>query len=319
MKRLSALAVCLLVCACNHDGSGPRDGGSQVGDPFAAVNALVKSKDYPAAVQKLEAMRAQKGDDPEVSLRLMELYHRQDEPARAIMRGRDAIAAHPDAKELYVPLADLYAQNLQFEPAQALLLEARKRGIDDKEVAFKLGTVLANLHDNTGARAEFERALAAGLEERLGKYNLALLSVAEDDRPKARAMLEDVVAKNPKFSAAKRELAHVILDQAILDAGESRQVDMAQVNVAMNMLWDLKDDLKEDWRVYEAMGDGWLLQGDFDASVAAYTDALRYGKNPKSVEARYRVAMTKKKEADAKKAKDKGQEPAGPKPGGAPK
>src|SRR4030095_12696188 len=132
-------------------------------------------------------------------------------------------------------------------------------------------------------------------------YNLALLALADQDRAKAREILEDVVAKNPKFPAAKRELAHVILDQAVLEGRDQKQLDVAKVQSAMDMLWEIKDELKDDWRVCEAMGDGWLLLGDYDACLAAYTDALRLGQSPKSVVDRYRIAATRKKELDAKK------------------
>ena len=327
MNRLPALALCLLTLACDHDGGAPTGRTPTAGgatsngattstaekERFAAVSERVKAKDIPGAIQLLEAMRRTQPDDPAVALRLMELYHNQNEPAKAILRGRDALAAHPDATELYVPLAELYLRANQYELAKSVLLEARVHGVDDKEVAYRLGTVYANLDQRAEARVEYERALAAGLEERLGKYNLALLAIADQDRPRAQSILEDVVAKNPKYAAAKRELAHVVLDQAILSARESKQVDVAQINKAMDMLWGLKDELKDDWRVCEAMGDGWLLLGDYDASLAAYTEALRLGRNPKSVEERYRVAATRKKELDAQKAAAEGGKAVDPK------
>jgi tetratricopeptide (TPR) repeat protein len=302
MKRLPALALCLLALACDRDGGPVNAATGAEKDRFAAVAALVKAKDTAGAIQALEAMRRTQPDDPGVALRLMELYNRQNEPAKAILRGRDALAAHPDAKELYVPLAELYLRAAQHELALPVLLEARARGVDDKEVAYRLGTVYANLDRRAEARAEYERALAAGLEERLGKYNLALLALADQDRPRAQSILEDVVAKNPGYAAAKRELAHVVLDQAIIAAREEKHVEMAAVNKAMDMLWGIKDELKDDWRVCEAMGDGWLLLGDYDASLAAYTEALRLGREPKSVQDRYRVAALRKKEVDAQKA-----------------
>ena len=68
----------------------------------------------------------------------------------------------------------------------------------------------------------------------------------------------------------------------------------------------LLGELKDDWRTAEAMGDGWLLAGDLDAALAAYTDALRFGQNPPSVEARYRVA----KQAQIDAQKKAGKSPA---------
>lgn len=327
MQRLPALALCLLAFACDPHTNDPVASGNP-GERFAAVNAKVKAKDLPGAIQVLEDMRRVDPNDPAVALRLVDLYHRQKETAKAILRARDALAAHPEAVDLYVPLAELYLRESQHEMALPVLLEARARGVSDKEVAYRLGTVYATLDRHAEARAEYERALAAGLEEHLGKYNLALLALAEQDRAGARKILEDIVAKHPKYAAAKRELAHVILDQAILDAGDQKQLDVAKINEVMNMLWEVKDELKDDWRVCEAMGDGWLLLGDYEASIASYTEALRLGKNPKSVEDRYRVAVTRKKELDAQKQAAEGGagEPVEPpksgavlKPGKAPK
>ena len=166
--------------------------------------------------------------------------------------------------------------------------------------------------------APSSRARASGSEAHLIDYNLALLALHDSDRKQARELLDKVVAEKPKFAPGKRELAHLILDNAILDAGESKVVDKQKVDQVMNMLWDIKDELKDDWRVCESMGDGWLLLGDFDASIAAYTDALRLGQNPKSVEDRYRVAVKLKREADAKK-EEAAPSDGEPKAGGAPK
>jgi tetratricopeptide (TPR) repeat protein len=328
MNRIPALALCLVACACNPGGDGsskePASGmkavpaaGKDAG--FEAVTELVKARDHAGAARLLEEMRAERGEDPAVVLRLLDVYHRMGEPARASQPGRAGVAAHPDAHALYPPLAELYMRVPQFDLAKETLLAAREHGVDEKEVAFRLATCEASLGATDTARAEFERARAAGSPPHLIDYNLALLALQDGDRARARKLFETLVAENPGYAPGKRELAHLILDQAILDARASRNVDKKQVDQVMNMLWDIKDELDDDWRVHESMGDGWLLLGDFDASIASYTEALRLGPNPKSVEERYRAAVTLKREADARKA---GADPAaggGTEGGGAPR
>jgi tetratricopeptide (TPR) repeat protein len=296
MQRPLLLALALLACAC-HPEHAPAD------DPLAGAKALIVSKDYSAAIEKLEALRTQGGDDPQVASLLMELYEQQNDPARAILRGRSALALHPDAKALYIPLSRLYTHAKQYQTSKELLLDARKAGVDEKDVAFQLGTCLAYLDDIAGARAEYARALAAGYPEAEVQYNLGLLAVREQDRAGARAIFAAIVAKKPDYLPAQRELAHVILDQAILDAQKTGKVDQDVVKKLMSTLWDLKDKMKTDWRVNESLGDGWFLLGDYDAALVSYTDALRLGQNPASVEARFREAATRKKDLAALRAK----------------
>ncbi len=302
MQRPLLLAVCLFACACHQK-------PPVAADPYAGVRALVESRAYPAAVQQLEDMRAKNGDDAMVVLMLMDLYGRQGDPARAILRGRAMLSAHPDAKSIYIPLSRLYTVAGQHQVAKDLLLDARKVGVDDKDVAFQLGTTLAYLDDIPGARAEYARALAAGYPEQEVQYNLGLLAVHEQDRDGARAIFEGIVAKHPDYLQAKRELAHVVLDQAILEAHASQKLDKAKIDLVMNTLWDLKDKLKDDWRVNESLGDGWFLLGDYDAALASYTDALRLGQNPKSVEERYRAAKQRKLDLAASRPKVPASEP----------
>jgi tetratricopeptide (TPR) repeat protein len=68
--------------------------------------------------------------------------------------------------------------------------------------------------------------------------------------------------------------------------------------------------LRDDWYLYEVMGDAWMLVGDFDAALESYTEALRLGRNPKSVEDRYRVA----KQQQMARAKEQQEQEAPPAP-----
>jgi tetratricopeptide (TPR) repeat protein len=107
----------------------------------------------------------------------------------------------------------------------------------------------------------------------------------------AIAALEEVVRASPDWPAGRRELGRAILD--------SLPQDKAEVNRALDLLIGVQPQLVDDWRLQESIGDAWLLLGDFDAAVLAYTEALRLGQNPKSVEDRYRVAVTKQRERDS--------------------
>jgi tetratricopeptide (TPR) repeat protein len=159
-----------------------------------------------------------------------------------------------------------------------------------------MGSVLGRMGELDAARAEFERAGKAGVEEKLVIYNQALLLTQQDQTLKARTMFAGLVEKYPTWAPAKRELA---LADLALEKVKGESFDRAVVDRALDTLMSVKDALPNDWRLYEGIGDAWLLKGDYDASVFAYTEALRYGKNPKSVESRYVVAKKKQNEAHA--------------------
>lgn len=304
MNRTSLLACTLLLAACHPTKEAPAPAASGV--QLEAAEQLIQKKDYPGAIALLEEQRAQFGNDPKLVARLVDLYKAQGDPSRAILRARETLELHPDAKALYVPLAQLYLSVGESTKAKEVLLQGRTAGADDVQVSLTLGSCLGKLGDTVGARAEFERAGKAGLDERTLRYNLALVSLQERKFTEARDTLEEVVKKNPEWPPAKRELGRLLL--------QISPEDRASVTRGMDMLWSLKDTLKDDWRVYEGMGDGWLIVGDYQAAVTAYTEALRLGQNPKSVEDRYRIAKGKLNEQQAAAAGTTAKAPADPQP-----
>ncbi len=293
MKRFLTLSLLLLLAACDPDPK-PEENSA-----LARAEALIGKRDYAGATALLESARQTQGEDPAVVKRLVDLYKAQGDPARAIQRARAGLEAHPEANELYVPLANLYVSIKEIESAKKLLTEARQRGIDDAAVSMLLGACLANQEDVAGARAEFERARAAGGDPKAVGMNLALLLVQENKQDQALAAFEALNAQYPDLAGAKRELARLLLADVSSRGKAGEPLDRPKIDRAMDLLWSVKDELKSDWRLHEAMGDGWLLLGDFDASLLSYTEALKLGQNPKSVEDRYRVAKTKQNEQKA--------------------
>lgn len=300
MKRLLSLSLLLLLSACDPD---PK---VTVDSPLQQAEALIAKRDYPGAITVLENERRVNGEVPAVVKRLVDLYRVQGDEARAIQRARAGLEAHPDANELYLPLANLYFSIKQLDQVKPLLVEARRRGIEEAGVSLLMGACLAQQEDTAGARTEFERARAAGADEKLVAMNLGLLLIQEGKSDQALAAFEALSAKHPEMAGPKREIARLLLAQATLKGQAGEPLDRALVDRAMNLLWDVKDELKSDWRMHEAMGDGWLLLGDFDASLLAYTEALKFGRNPKSVEDRYRMA--KKMQNESKQAVSKAED-----------
>jgi Flp pilus assembly protein TadD len=302
MKRLFLLPLLLLATACD-----PEPQPAQT-TPLAQAEALKAKRDYPAAIAVLEAARQSAGEDPDVVRLLVDLYQRQGDEARAIVRAKAGLAANPDARELYVPLANLHFNIKQVDEALLVLAEARKRGIDDANVSMLMGACLANKEDIAGARQEFERARAAGAPDDRASMNLGLLLLQENKTAEALKSFEALLAKYPNMAGAKREVARLLLAGVGEQAKNGAPVDKAAVDRAMKLLVDVKDELAADWRVHEALGDGFFLEGDLESALLSYTEALKQGRNPKSVEERYRVA--KKALNDRQRAAAESKPPA---------
>ena len=295
MKRLAALALLLaLLPACDPDPAVPAPPAGPT--LLEQAEGLMVKHDLAGAKAILEGLHEQGGENPVVTRRLVEIYRAEGNTARAILRARAGLAAHPEAAELYVPLAQMYLEVGQLKEAQAVLAQARERQVDDANVSLLLGACLAKNEDTRGARAEFERAAKAGADEKVVQMNLGLLLVQENQVAEATKVFEELTAKYPKMASAKRELARMLLEQVKQDAVTTKVVDRVKEKRAMDLLWAVKDELASDWRVHEAIGDGWFLEGDYDAALVSYTEALKLGQNPKSVEARYRAAKQRQQE-----------------------
>lgn len=292
---LFVLAVALSGCNPNDK---PDDSAS-----FKQVESLVAKNELDPAIAMLEAMRAKNANDPKVSARLAELYTDKREISKAVILYKEMIEKHPEIGLVQVPLGKIYIGLRQYPPAKECFEKARAQGVGDEYVALSLGICQAQLGDFEAADKEFERALKAGESEKTVRYNQALLRTEQKQMKQAKELLEGILVKDPNYAAAKRELAHVLQVMAPPDA--------ATLKRSMDLLWEVKDELKDDPRMFEFMGDGWLLAGDFEACLASYTEALRLGQNPKSVQDKY--VLAKQRQMDAEKGKPATDEkPANP-------
>ncbi len=284
---LSSLVLAFLVLGCEPKESSPPPSGSR----WSEVERLVKSKDYPAAYAVLEAQIVPGRTDPDLVVRLAEVRRLQGDPIKAILILRAAVDTDPAPQSLFAPLASLYLQVAQTSQAREVLEKARAAGYRSVELALLYGEALGRDGEFEPALRAFDEALEVGAKPSTVQYNRALVLGELKRHDEAIQTLEEVVKSEPKWAAGKRELARAILD--------SVPKDRATVERALDILIEVKDELPEDWRLHESVGDAWLLLGDYDAALAAYTEALRHGKNPKQVEDRYRVAATKKRERDS--------------------
>lgn len=289
---LCLLVLCALLPACDKEKpASTKTSPTATSSRWSAVEDLVRKKDFPAAYAALEAMKVEGQHDAELTLRLAEVRRLQGEPVKAILLLREGIAADPKAHQLVAPLASLYLQVGENNLAREVLENGRAAGASSAEISMLLGQTYGRLELLDQALKEFDGAQALGAKAHVVLYNKALVYGQLKKHDEAIRALEEVVRADPDWPAGRRELARAILD--------SLPKERAVVEHALDLLVGVQDKLPEDWRLHESIGDAWLLLGDYDAALQAYTEALRFGKNPKTVEDRYRVAATKKKERES--------------------
>lgn len=261
---------------------------------LAAAEALMKKRDIDGAFAMLTVLAAAPDAEPKVFQRLAEVHAARSDYSKGVLVLRKGLERHPKNGQLSYNLARLYQVLEQFELACAELDKARANGASERDVAMLYGTCLGQQNKLDEAAVEFDKALAAGAEVPTVRYNQALILSQKKEFVKAQQILEPLVAADPAFNEAKRELAH-----AIMLGG----ADGASANRGLGMLMDLKEPLGgKDFHLYEYMGDGWMLLGDFDAAITCYTEALRLGKNPKAVEDKYATAAKARKKLLKEKA-----------------
>lgn len=280
MKRLPPFGGLILAClvfpvACSR----PSEAGKV---SYEAVDPLLQKRDIAGAEKLLNEMLEQHGMQPGIVMRLARVQRADGREGEAIALLRKASEANPGSPGIWYELGLIYEDIDQYPKAKEALLKAREAGAKDGTICLLLGGVLGRMGETDAAAAEFDRALAAGGEEAQIRYNQALVQFQRKDYKGARAILEALLAKHAGHDESRRELARVLLAEA--------PGDPAQVERAGALLWDIKDKFPEDMHTWELMGDYWMLKSDYVAAVAAYTEALRFGKNPPSVEQKYRVA-----------------------------
>ncbi len=287
MKPLSLCTGLLLACLPLISACKPDSASAKVS--FEAVDPLLQKRDLPGAEKLLNELLEQHGQQPGIVTRLARVMRADGREGEAITLLRRASESHPNSPAIWYELGLIYEDIEQYPKAKEALLKAREAGAKDQAIALLLGGVLGRMGETDAAAAEFDKALAAGGDEVQVRYNQALVQFQRKDYAGARAILEALIAKHPGHDDSRRELARVLLAES--------PGDPVQVERAGAMLWDVKDKFPEDMHTWELMGDYWLLKADYVAAVAAYTEALRFGKNPPHVEAKYRVAEQARRDA----------------------
>lgn len=257
--------------------------GCPAGDVFQDITPKIERGQFEEALVELAALEERgRGGGKRVSYEAICLLALGEQP-KAVKALQEGIEEHPLHHELSVILAEVYLSLGQSRLAVPVLLEARDRGAPDKVVSVTLAICHGHLRSFESALAELERAERSGAPATDVGYNRSLILLEEGRADEARDILEQVLEQSGEHLAALREHARAL----VLTAEGEEDERLVQAVTQVNQVLEIRT---EDWRAYEILGDAFFAQADPMAAIAAYTEALRFGRNPAVVEDKYRAA-----------------------------
>ena len=255
-------------------------------DVSADVLPLMNAGKFEQALSELEAIEARgaegSGEIVNKSICLVAL----GEHPKAVRTLQGGIVTFPEEHGLTVVLADIYLSLGQPRLAKAVLSDARERGAPDEVISVPLAICLGKKGDYEQALIELERAERDGASLTDVGYNKSLILLKEGRADEAKNLLEAVLEQSGEHLAALREHARALVMTAEGEHDVRLDLAISQVNQVLQIR-------TEDWRAYEVLGDAFLAQADPVAAIAAYTEALRFGRNPAEVEDKYRAAAVR--------------------------
>lgn len=208
------------------------------------------------------------------------------EHPKAVRTLLSGISTFPEEHSITIVLADIYLSLGQPRLAKVVLRDARERGAPDQIISVPLAICLGKKGEYEQALVELERAERDGASLTDVGYNKSLILLKEGRADEAKDILEAVLEQSGEHLAALREHARALVMTAEGEHDERLDLAILQVNQVLQIR-------TEDWRAYEVLGDAFLAQADPVAAIAAYTEALRFGRNPAEVEDKYREAAVR--------------------------
>jgi len=253
-----------------------------VGD---ALELMVRG-DFEEALQEFELLqRRSKGGAEAVRWEAICLLALNEQP-KAVRTLKEGIVKFPEEHSLSVVLAEVYLSLGQSQLAVPVLLDARERGASDRVISVTMAVCHGHARSFDRALEELARAERGGASATDVGYNRSLILMEEGRPDEARDILEAVLDQSGEHLAALREHA-----RALVMTSEGEQDErLVQAITQVNRVLEIRTG---DWRAYEVLGDAFLAQADPIAAISAYSEALRFGRNPIHIEDKYREAAVR--------------------------
>ncbi|MET0917748.1 MAG: XrtA/PEP-CTERM system TPR-repeat protein PrsT [Burkholderiales bacterium] len=297
-----------------------------VGTRKVLANTYLRSGQARAAIDTLEPALRRAGEDPEI-LRLIaeaylatgniakggEYYERANRIDKSNVAGKVRLAqvrlaagesergirdlealSQSDTGQYQSDLALILAhiQRREYDKALAAIAALEKKQPDNTITGNLRGSVFMAKRDIKGARASFDKVLAAKPTDVSAAYNLALIDVQEGKADDARKRYEAMIAKDPKNEQLLIALAQVttltrdnpdevkaVIDRAIAAVPDSPRVRLALVahysqqkdsRAALSAAQAAQAAFPNDPQVVEALGAAQFAAGETNQAVATF-------------------------------------------------
>jgi len=190
----------------------------------------------------------------------------QKQYVQAAEKLESATTVDPTNDQAFWNLAIVHMEMHKFERARDDLQRAIDVNPDVAGYHEKLGTVLMELEDWEGAQERFERALE--LDDQLFKAHYKLGQVHErlDNPQDALREYTAAIQSGPRFIEAYRSLGRLYADLDYLE--QAIQVLQAGLQVVI-------EGTEDEAHLHHLLGTVFQQQGDYDAAVREFRDALR--------------------------------------------
>ena len=190
----------------------------------------------------------------------------QKQYVQAAEKLESATAVDPTNDQAFWNLAIVHMEMHKFERARDDLQRAIDVNPDVAGYHEKLGTVLMELEDWEGAQRSFTQAIE--LDEGLFKAHYKLAQVHErlDSPQEALAEYTLAVQTGPRFIEGYRSLGRLYADLGYLE--EAVQVLQGGLQVVI-------EGTEDEAHLHHLLGTVFQQQGDYDAAVREFRDALR--------------------------------------------
>ena len=170
------------------------------------VVTLYQAGHVEAGVARVKEVLAQRPDMPLALQHLGFLQRESGDLDGAVATLKRAIALHPEDTDTAALLGAYLNESGRAREAAAVLAVYADRKNPDLDVLMARGAALAQIGRTQDAIDTFNRALAIDPSNAAAKANLGTVSLAVNDYPRARAILEEALALDPDVSRAHNAL-----------------------------------------------------------------------------------------------------------------
>jgi len=133
---------------------------------------------------------------PQPYFNLANLYYQQGKLKEAVKEFQNVIRLQPSYGEAYYSLGLLHAEMNEMEKAKNSLQKATELTGNPRHY-YNLGLVYQNLYDNTETEAAFKKGLEINPFSEPNLYALAILYLQQNQRLKAKKVIEKLIKINP--------------------------------------------------------------------------------------------------------------------------